>query len=267
MRTTGSPRPRSSYSSSTASNDARCISCTTVSPHKWIHLDCSELIATVIEVASEVKRPRRKYHSPLRADQAEQTRSRVLSAAFDLFVERGYAGTTVTAVAERASVSAEAIYLSLGGKRGLLEGVIEMAIAGEDDPPSRTNAWWDEVAALPDARERLGKMVEYSCRILARTRPIHAVIRGAADKEAFAADLGRRLLRERLENQTERIREHVGSDLVDGLSAVEAGQRYCALTSPELYQMLTVEFGWSAGRHEKWVAGVLETELLGARSA
>ena len=218
-------------------------------------------------MASEVKRPRRKYHSPLRADQAEQTRSRVLAAAFDLFVERGYAGTTVTSIAERASVSAETIYLSLGGKRGLLEGVIEMAIAGADDPPSRTNPWWDEVAALPDARERLGKMVEYSCRTLARTRPIHAVIRGAADKEPFASELGRRLLHERLANQTERIREHLEGDLREGLTPVGAGQRYCALTSPELYQMLTVEFGWSAGRHEKWVAGVLETELLGARLA
>jgi hypothetical protein len=43
-------------------------------------------------------------------------------------------------------------------------------------------------------------MVEYSCRILARTLPIHAIIRGAADKEAFAAEFGRRLMRERLNN-------------------------------------------------------------------
>ena len=48
------------------------------------------------------------------------------------------------------------------------------------------------VAELPGAPDRLAKMVEYSCGILARTRPIHAVIRGAADKEAFAAALGRR---------------------------------------------------------------------------
>ena len=92
---------------------------------------------------------------------------------------------------------------------------------------------------LPSASERLEKMVEYSCRILARTRPIHAIIRGAADKEAFAAALGRRLLQERLPNQTERIRHYLGEDLRPGLSVAEAGERYCALASPELYHLLT----------------------------
>jgi AcrR family transcriptional regulator len=215
-----------------------------------------------MEMPEKVK-TRRKYHSPLRADQAEQTRRRIHEAGFRLFVDRGYAGTTIAAVAEEAGVSPETIYLSLGGKRGLLEGVIEMAIAGEDDRPTQENPWWATVARLPSARERLEKMVEYSCRTLSRTRPIHAVIRGAADKEAFAAALGKRLLQERVTNQTERIRQHLGDHLREGLSVAEAGQRYCALTSPELYQMLTFEFGWSAQRHRRWLTNLLATELLG----
>lgn len=146
-----------------------------------------------------------------------------LEAALRLFVDRGYAGTTIAAVAERAGVSPETVYLSLGGKRGLLEGAIEMAIAGEDDAAAREDAWWTKVAQLPGAADRLQKMVEYSCRILARTRPIHAVIRGAADKEAFAAALGRRLLRDRLTAQTERVRQYLGDDLRQGLSVSEAG--------------------------------------------
>jgi AcrR family transcriptional regulator len=213
-------------------------------------------------VTHKVKPPRRRYHSPLRVGQAEQTRRRVLEAAFRLFVDRGYAGTTIAAVATEAGVSPETIYQSLGGKRGLLEGVIEMTIAGEDDPPTADNAWWGAVARFPCARERLQKMVEYNSRILARTCPIHTVIRGAADKEAFAAALGRRLLHNRLTNQTARIREHLGSDLRQGLSVAEAGQRYCALASPELYQMLTVEFGWTAEQHRTWLTELLESELL-----
>ena len=50
-------------------------------------------------MSREVKSSRRKYHSPLRADQARQTRGRVLEAALGLFVDRGYAGTTVAAIA------------------------------------------------------------------------------------------------------------------------------------------------------------------------
>ena len=212
-----------------------------------------------------VKVPRRRYHSPLRAGQAEQTRRRVLDAAFRLFVERGYAGTTIAAVAAEAGVSPETIYVTLGGKRGLLEGVIVMAIAGEDDPPTEENEWWEMVAQLPDPYERLEKMAAYSCRILARTGPIHAVIRGAADKEAFAAALGRRLLNDRLSNQTERIRQYLRRNLRRGLSVAEAGQRYCALTSPELYHTLTVEFGWTADQHRRWLTNLLQGELLGPR--
>ncbi|HET9602544.1 MAG TPA: helix-turn-helix domain-containing protein [Acidimicrobiales bacterium] len=213
-------------------------------------------------MADLVKASRRSYNSPLRADQALQTRRRVLDSALRLFADHGYAGTTVAAVAEHAGVSPETIYLALGGKRGLLEGVIETAITGPDDVASFDDERWITVARLPTAAERLAKIVEFSCQILARTRPIHAVIRGAADKEAFAAALGRRLLHERLVTQTERIRRCLSDDLKPGLSVAEAGERYCALVSPELYHLLTVELGWTAERHGRWLIQLLQTELL-----
>jgi hypothetical protein len=142
-----------------------------------------------------------------------------------------------------------------------------MAIAGEDGPATQEDAWWTTVAQLPGAPERLEKMVEYSCRILARTRPIHTVIRGAADKDPFAAALSRRLLHDRLTAQTERVRQYLGDQLREELPVSEAGQRYCALASPELYNVLTVEFGWTADQHRKWLTDLLETELLGPRPA
>lgn len=218
-------------------------------------------------MSRHVKNSRRKYHSPLRADQAEQTRRRILHSALRLFAERGYTGTTIAAVAADAGVSPETIYLSLGGKRGLLEGAIEMAITGAEDGASQQDTWWATVAELPGAPERLAKMVDYSCRILARTRPIHAVIRGAADKEAFAAVLRRRLLHDRLTAQTERIRKYLGDDLRPGLSVHQAGQRYCVLASPELFYLLTVELGWTADQHRSWLTDLLKTELLTPRTA
>ena len=210
----------------------------------------------------EVKTKRRRYHSPLRTDQARQTRARIQDAAFRLFVDRGYTATTIGTIAEEAGVSAETIYLSFGDKRGLLESVVGRAIAPEEDVASQEDARRAEIARLPDAPDRLAKMVEYSCEILARTGPIHAVIRGAADKEPFASELAKRLLHERLANQTERIRQGLRGTLRPGLSAAEAGQRYCALTSPELFYMLTREFGWTTERHRKWLTELLQTELL-----
>jgi AcrR family transcriptional regulator len=211
-------------------------------------------------MAKAVKGPRRAYRSRLRADQAQQTRRRVLEAALQLFVDRGYAGTTVAAVADRAGVSPETIYLSLGGKRGLLEGVMD--ITGPHGSVADDDQWWSMVAHLPSAPERLDKMVDYSCRILARTHAIHAIIRGAADKEAFAAAFGRRLLQERLNNQTERIRHYLDGHLRPGLSVEEAGQRYCALASPDLYHLLTVELAWTPDQHRDWLTQLMRTQLL-----
>ena len=213
-------------------------------------------------MAGEVKRSRRRYSSPLRADQAEQTRRRILASAFDLFATGGYAGTTIAAVADDAGVSPETIYQAFGGKRGLLEGAIAMAIDGAEDGTASQERWRAAVAELPGARERLSMIVEHSCRILARTRPLHSVIRGAADKEPFAADLGRRLLGDRLSAQTERIATYLAGELRPGLSVEEAGQRYCVLAGPELYYLLTAELGWTADEHRDWLAALLEKDLL-----
>jgi hypothetical protein len=48
-----------------------------------------------------------------------------------------------------------------------------------------------------------------------------------------------------------------------GLSVSAAGQRYCALTSPDLYRTLTVGFAWTADQDRKWLSELLEGELLG----
>jgi hypothetical protein len=65
-----------------------------------------------------------------------------------------------------------------------------------------------------------------------------------------------------LANQTERIGQYLGDHMREGLSIAEAGERYCALASPELYHLLTVELGWTADQHRSWLTALLETELL-----
>ena len=44
-------------------------------------------------------KPQRRYDSALRKDQARQTRARMLDAAQRLFAERGYAASTMEAIA------------------------------------------------------------------------------------------------------------------------------------------------------------------------
>lgn len=210
-----------------------------------------------------VKGTRRDYRSPVRDGQAAGTRERAVEAAGHLFVERGYAGTTVAAVAEAAGISPETIYASLRGKRGLLEGVIEAAIMGPEGVAVEQQGWLTEIAALPTAPERLHAWVAASCRTLARTSPIHAVIRGAADREEFALALRRRLLRQRVDQVTALAGDFLREDLRPGLDVADAGQRYAALVSPETYHLLVSEMGWTPDRCREWLTGMLRADLLG----
>jgi AcrR family transcriptional regulator len=218
----------------------------------------------------------RPYRSTLRAAQAQDTRRRILQAATRLFVANGYAGTTVAAVAGEAGVVPETIYSTMGGKRGLLERVIDSTIAASMDPlldqddaqprPAvETDAArrWGEIDELGTAHERLHAYVELGCEILAHTSPIHAVIRGAADGEPFAVELRERLLRNRLSHVTASIRRYAGDALRSGLTIEQAGERAGALMSPEMYSLLTVELGWTHDQHVEWLCHLLVAELLG----
>jgi AcrR family transcriptional regulator len=216
----------------------------------------------VLRMAGAVK-SRRRYNSPLRAEQASETRRRVLAAARELFLADGYGKTTVAAIAAAAGVSPDTIYVSLGGKRGLLEAVLARAREDPDDPAQRDQQRRrEEIATLTDPHERLRRLIGLSCETLARTTPVHAVIRGAADGHPFAAELLADLLSVRLETQSRNLRTYLGSSLRDGLPPDEAAERYSALLSPELHHLLTVDRGWSQDRYEAWVAELLVRDLL-----
>jgi AcrR family transcriptional regulator len=214
-------------------------------------------------MADDVKE-RRRYHSPLRAEQADGTRRRVLAAARDLFLARGYAGTTVAAVAQAAGVSPDTIYVSLGGKQGLLEGVLSLARSDPEDPAQRDQQHRrDEVGALADPHQRLRRLVELSCETLTRISPVHAVLRGAADGHPFAAELYGRMLQLRLELQARNLDTYLRRSLRPGLGVTQAAEHYSALLSPELYHLLTVERRWTTRRYASWVTDLLDRDLLG----
>jgi hypothetical protein len=58
---------------------------------------------------------------PLRLARAAETRLRIIEAAGKLFVERGYAATTIDAVAAEADVAVETVYPRFKNERNLLE--------------------------------------------------------------------------------------------------------------------------------------------------
>src|SRR6187549_3153545 len=77
---------------------------------------------------------RSRYHSPLRAKQAAETRQAIVNAAIALFGERGWAATSLPMIAAEAGTAVDTIYAAFGTKSGLLMAAVDRAIVGDEDP-------------------------------------------------------------------------------------------------------------------------------------
>src|SRR4051794_41893697 len=66
---------------------------------------------------------------------AQASRRQILGAAHRLFVQQGYVATSIPAIAAEAGVAVQTIYNTVGSKRDVLGGVIELAVRGPHYPP------------------------------------------------------------------------------------------------------------------------------------
>ena len=73
------------------------------------------------------------YSSPLREQQARQTRERILQAARDTFRDRGYGATTLADIARAAGVAEPTVRAVFKTKPNLVEHLLRLAIRGSDD--------------------------------------------------------------------------------------------------------------------------------------
>lgn len=204
---------------------------------------------------------RRPYRSERRREQAEQTRARVLDAAAGLFTTRGYAGTSVAAIAAAAGVSAETVYAGFGTKRALLGELVQVAVRGGDPRPVPEQAGPRSLAAEPDQRQQLRLFAADIAGRLERAAPLAAVVAAAAPSEPELGDLLAKLHDARRRNL---------ATLVDALAAngplrIPAGaalDTVWALTSPEIHQLLVRVRGWNRRRYAEWLGETLTAALL-----
>src|SRR4051812_35156260 len=110
---------------------------------------------------SSVKRCRRKSATlPSRRDRAEATHWRIIKAAFACFCERGYAGTTMALIAERAGVAVQTVYFVFHTKAAVLSRAYDFAVMGEEKGRVPwEQPWYREMVAEPDALVALGHLV------------------------------------------------------------------------------------------------------------
>jgi AcrR family transcriptional regulator len=199
-----------------------------------------------------------------RARRAEQTRARILDAATSLFTERGYAATTIDAIAERADVAVETVYSRFRNKANLLDAILRPAIrGGHDSVPLLERSEIAEIRACSDQREQLRQLAHFSRTILQRTDQVHRILASAASTDPNAAELQRRDRKFRREGQRAYIDILLGNGpLRGGLSPDDAADTYAAIANPETYAFLTGERRWSPERFERWLCEGLTRLLL-----
>jgi AcrR family transcriptional regulator len=210
-------------------------------------------------------KPRRRYESQVRREQAEQTRRDIITAAGTLFRERGY-GVPMPAIAAEAGIVVETIYRIFGTKAALFRAVVEALLAG--GPIRAEVAVQDRPAirAVIDARDARQKVALYAATqpgIHRRAGPLLRALRDAKASDPELARLWADLEAWRLDGQG-RFVAHLADtgNLRADRSLEEAIDLVWALCSLGVYDQLVIERGWTARRYEAWLAEALARELL-----
>lgn len=201
--------------------------------------------------------------SPRRA-RAARTRRAILDAAHAEFLERGYHGATIAAIAGRAAVAPQTIYFVFHTKADLVSAVIDDRVLGPDEPEDpQASAWWDAMATAPTAAAVLQGFVRVAAPLLDRAAPISEVVRAAAatDDEVGAVHAKHdSLQRAGYRRVVEITAEH--SALRHGLTIDTATDVLLTLCGDGVWVQLTQDRGWTAGQVVDWLLTTVPPALL-----
>ena len=207
-------------------------------------------------------RVNRRYDATRRRQAAARTRAAILEAARQLFTERGYAATPMTAIAARAGVALDTVYASAGRKPELARLLVETAISGTGQAvPAEQRGYVRAIQAAPDAATKISIYAAAVAAIAPRLAPVLAIIQQAARDEPELA----RLWAETAERRAANMRRFVA-----GLAAAaplrldpdQAADIVWATNSAEMYQLLAGQRGWSPQRYERFLADTWRRLLL-----
>jgi AcrR family transcriptional regulator len=192
----------------------------------------------------------RTYHSPAREEAARRTRRRIVGAARELFESRGYAGTTIDAVAEAAGVSRRTVFLSVGSKAELLKTAWDWGVVGDDEPvPMAQRPHVLAMMQVTDPEELVRLWVDQVLGVAERLAALEVVLDRAVDADAEAAALRARIDVER-RGGARMFVTHLASvgGLRDGVTVEAAADMCWVLMNPLLQARRARRLGWPAWR-------------------
>lgn len=198
-----------------------------------------------------------------RRRKAEATRRKILQAAHAEFLDSGFHGATMAAIAKRAGVAVQTVYFVFHTKPELISAVIDAAVLGDDPTPPEEADWWKAMEAEADPAEALRIFIRGAAPLFARAAPISEVLRAAAltDEEVRRTHERHEALRYSAYRQIVGMLARSGR-LRDGLDVDSAADVFFTLVGDTVYFLLTAERGWSEQRVVDWLCASLPILLL-----
>ena len=209
-------------------------------------------------------RARRSYQSALRTAQAEQTRQRIVSSAAELFDERGYAGTQLRAIADRAGVSIQSVQLN-GPKAALLLAALELVVTGGEGGESVFDAARSAELApqLTSPAAFLSAAAEFSTAANQNGQGLWRALEAAAAEDPAVDEVYQDLVRRQIADCRRTIERIVEwRALREDRTPTEAADLLYALVLPDLYDRLVTRAGWPVERYRRWLTDVLVEQIL-----
>lgn len=210
---------------------------------------------------------KRDYRSTLRAAQARQTRRTVIAAATAVFVEHGFAGATIDAVAAAASVSRRTVFTAVGGKVELLKTALDWAITGDDDDAALVERADLSTALTADDPARvLQGWVDVLVGVDTRVAQLFHALEIAADSDDAAAELLGQYHHQRLDGARAVIARLDELDaLTDRVRRADAVDIAWLASDPVLFSRMVTTRGWSHRRFRAWLVQLTADQLLRPR--
>jgi TetR/AcrR family transcriptional regulator of autoinduction and epiphytic fitness len=210
---------------------------------------------------------KRRYESTHRQEQAGQTRRAILNAAAKLFVEPGYAATPLTAIATEAGVAIQTVYKVFGSKKALLSALVDVTVAGDDEPvPLAQRQFVEDIAALTDARAKLARYAQHLAQTHARQAQVMLALAGAATADPDAAAIWRKNLDERRHGMTMFAAELASTGQLRPDHTIDTVVDVLWLAMDvRNYDWLVRERGWSPERFQRWYVDTVAAVILHLR--
>lgn len=146
---------------------------------------------------------KQRYDSSRRRASAEATRTRVLQAARELFVNRGFAATSVADIAKLAGVSVDTLYATVGRKPQLLLAVHDMELAGGGEPVDADERdYVKRMRAASTAAEKIAIYAESLSRVLPTAAPLLSSLKDAGVRDQACAVVHQAIVERRARNMS-----------------------------------------------------------------